>query len=68
MLQEFVHQQVAEKERAKLEEKLRKEREDALEEARLARERERMKADFEREKERARRKEVGHRTFKLSFN
>ena len=62
LLQEFVRQQVAEKERAKLEEKLRREREDALEEAKLARERERMKADFERE-ERARRKEVGYKEY-----
>ena len=61
MPQEFVRQQVAEKERAKLEEKLHREREDALEEARLARERDKMKADFEREKERARRKEVNYR-------
>ena len=61
LLQEFVHQQVMEKERVKLEEKLRKEREDALEEAKLAREREKMKADFEREKEKARRKEVRYR-------
>ena len=51
MPQEFVGQQVAEKERAKLEEKLHREREDALEEARLARERDKMKADFEREGE-----------------
>jgi hypothetical protein len=66
LLQEFVRQQVAEKERAKLEEKHRKEREDAIEEARLARERDRMKADFEREKEKARRKEV-YRPHKYYF-
>ena len=62
-LQEFVRQQVAEKERAKMEERLRHEREDALEEARLAMERERMKADFRREKEKARRKEVRIHTY-----
>ena len=47
-----------EKERAKMEEKRRREREDAIEEAKLAAERERMRQDFEREKEKARRKEV----------
>ena len=56
--QELVRQQVLEKERAKMEEKLRREKEDALEEAKLAAERERMRQDFEREKEKARRKEV----------
>ena len=49
---------MAEKERAKMEEKLRREREEAMEEAKLAMERERMKTDFEREKEKVRRKEV----------
>ena len=58
-LQEFIRQQVAEKERAKMEEKLRREREEAIEEAKLAMERERLKTDFEREKEKVRRKEVG---------
>ena len=58
LFQEFIRQQVAEKERAKMEEKLRREREDAIEEAKLAAERDRMKANFEREKEKTRRKEV----------
>lgn len=60
VVQEFIRQQVAEKERIKMEEKLRREREDAIEEAKLAAERERMKMDFEREKEKGRRKEVNY--------
>ena len=54
----FIHEQVAAKERAKMEERLRKEREEAIEEARLAKEREQMKMEHQRERERVRQKEV----------
>ena len=58
--QAFIREQIAAKERQKLEERLHREREEREEAEKLARERERLQREHQQEVERARRKEVGN--------
>lgn len=58
--QAFLQEQIAAKERQKLEERLHREREEREEAEKLAKERERLQREYQKEVERARRKEVGN--------